>query len=78
MHALVRGLRRAKLASEVDARTQQLEQHVNKNPPPSIGSDRQKTGQQLEFSEPPVQHGIKPPSGIPNLANKAQSRKAAA
>ena len=59
-------------------RTQQLEQHVNKNAPPTIGSDRQKTSQQLEFIEHPMQSNIKPPSGIPGAQNRIQSRKAAA
>ena len=39
---------------EEERRTQQLDQEVNLNPPPSIGNDRQRVGQQLEFSEPPV------------------------
>jgi len=32
----------------------------------------------LEFSEPPFQHYQKQQSGIPNIGNKALSRKAAA
>ena len=51
---------------------------VNQNPPPAIGSDRQRTGQQLEFSEPPIQQNQKQHSGIPNITNRIQSRKAAA
>ena len=63
---------------EEEERTQQLNMEVNQNPPPSIGSDRQKVGQQLDFSEPPIQQNQKQYSGIPNIRSGVQSRKAAA
>ena len=66
------------LRLEEEQRAIQLSMEMNQTPPPSIGIERQKTGQQLEFTEPPVQHNQKQPSGIPNITNRAQSRKAAA